>query len=71
MITMTKERLFVEQRPEGDYAVRRPNSGRASAVLPTQAAAINRAREMNPNVAPLVERVRHTSGGKPDQWRKP
>ena len=68
---MPKERLFVEQRPEGDYAVRRPNSGRASAVLPTQAEAIDRAREMNPNVAPLVERVRRTSAGKPDQWRKP
>lgn len=68
---MPSERLFVEQRPEGDYAVRRPNSGRASDVLPTQAEAIERARELNPNVAPLVERVRHTSVGKPDQWRRP
>ncbi len=68
---MANERLFVEQRPEGDYAVRRPNSGRASAVLPTQAEAIERAREINPNIAPLVERVRHTSAGEPDQWRKP
>jgi len=68
---MLDSRLFVEQRPEGDYAVRRPNSGRASAVLPTQAEAIERARELNPHVAPLVERVRHTSAGKPDQWRKP
>ncbi len=65
------DQLFVEQRPDGDYAVRRPNSDRASAVLPTQAEAIDRARELNPNKAPLVERVRHTSGGKPDQWRKP
>jgi hypothetical protein len=68
---MANERLFVEQRHEGDYAVRRPNSGRASAVLPTQAMAIERARELNPKVAPLVERVRHTSAGKPDQWRRP
>jgi hypothetical protein len=68
---MPSERLLVEQRPEGDYAVRRPNSGRASDVLPTQAEAIERARELNPNVAPLVERVRHTSAGKPDQWRRP
>jgi len=68
---MVNNRLFVEQRPEGDYAVRRPNSERASAVLPTQAEAIEKAREMNPKVAPLVERVRHTSAGKPDQWRKP
>ena len=68
---MTTNRLFVEQRPQGDYAVRKPNSERASAVLPTQAEAIERARELNPSVAPLVERVRHTTVGKPDQWRKP
>lgn len=68
---MEKDRLFVEQRPEGDFAVRRPNSDRASAVLPTQAEAIERARELNPGTPPLVERVRHTSIGKPDQWRKP
>ena len=37
---MKQDRLFVERRPEGDYAVRRPNSERASAVLPTQAEAI-------------------------------
>ncbi len=68
---MTTKRLFVEQRPEGDYAVRRPNAQRASDVLPTQAEAIYRARQLNPNIAPLVERVRTTSVGKPDQWRKP
>jgi hypothetical protein len=68
---MTMNRLFVEQRPEGDYAVRRPNSERASAVMPTQAEAIRRARELSPNISPLVERVRRTSVGKPDQWRKP
>jgi hypothetical protein len=68
---MTMNRLFVEKRPEGDFAVRKPNSERASAVLPTQAEAIRRARELNPNVPPLVERVRRTSVGRPDQWRKP
>ena len=62
---------FVEKRPQGDYAVRNPNSQRASAVLPTQAAAIQRAQELNPTGQVLVERVRHTSVGKPDQWRKP
>lgn len=68
---MSKDRLFVERRPQGDYAVRRPNSQRASDVLPTQAEAIARARELNPHTDPLVERVRRTSVGKPDQWRKP
>ncbi len=68
---MDKDRLFVERRPQGDYAVRKPNSERASAVRPTQAEAIERAREINPAKQPLVERVRHTTGGNPDKWRKP
>ncbi len=68
---MPKDRLFVEKRPQGDFAVRRPNAERASAVLPTQGEAISRARELNPRQQPLVERVRHTTGGSPDKWRKP
>jgi Uncharacterized protein conserved in bacteria (DUF2188) len=68
---MSDKRTYVEQRSQGDYAVRRANSERASAVLPTQAKAIERARELSPGVAPHVERVRHTTGGSPDKWRKP
>lgn len=68
---MSDKRLFVERRPEGDYAVRKAHSERASDVLPTQEKAIERAHELNPGQAPHVERVRHTSRGKPDQWRKP
>ncbi|OIR08882.1 hypothetical protein GALL_88760 [mine drainage metagenome] len=67
---MSDKRLFVERRPEGDYAVRKSNSERASDVLPTQAEAIKRAKELNPGASPVVERVRNTPGGKPDQWRK-
>jgi hypothetical protein len=66
-----KDRLFVERRPQGDFAVKKANADRASAVLPTQTEAIKKAREMNPGKAPLVERVRHTTEGKPDKWRKP
>ena len=68
---MVDKRLFVERRPEGDYAVRRPNSERASAVMPTQKEAIERARELSPGQQPHVERVRNTTGGSPDKWRKP
>jgi hypothetical protein len=68
---MSEKRIFVERRPEGDYAVRRADSERASAVEPTQAKAIERARELNPGVAPHVERVRDTSVGGRDKWRKP
>lgn len=64
------KKLIVEQRPEDDYAVRNANSERASDVLPTQAEAIERAKELNPGASPLVERVRNTTGGKPDEGRK-
>lgn len=69
---MSDEKLFVEQRPEGDFAVRRPNSQRASAVLPTQAEAIVKAKELSKGKGDvLVERVRNTKAGRKDKWRKP
>jgi hypothetical protein len=67
---MSNKSLYIERRREGDYAVRKPGSERASAVEPTQAAAIERAFEMIPKAAVHVERVRHTKGGNPDKWRK-
>lgn len=67
---MSKKNVYIERRPQGDYAVRKPGADRASAVESTQAKAIERAREFSPGVAPDVERVRHTNRGKPDQWRK-
>ena len=60
-----KDKLFVEQRPEKDYAVRKGNSERASAVLPTQKEAIERARELNPGHSPDVERVGTRTGENP------
>jgi hypothetical protein len=63
--------LFVEQRDQGDFAVRKGNSDRASAVEPTQKKAIEKARELNPGKAPLVERVRNTKKGGRDKWREP
>jgi hypothetical protein len=63
--------LFVERRQQGDYAVRKPNADRASAVTPTQAEAIQRAKELKPKAVVHVERVRNTNSGNPDKWRKP
>jgi hypothetical protein len=65
------KQLFVERRDEGDFAVRKGNSDRASAVEPTQKKAIEKARGLNPGKAPLVERVRNTKKGGRDKWRKP
>jgi hypothetical protein len=67
---MSDKRLYVEQRSEGDYAVRRANSERASAIEPTQAKAIERAREIEPSAHVHVERVRNTSVGRRDHWRR-
>lgn len=63
--------IFVERRSEGDYAIRKPGSERASDTRETQHKAIERARELNPNGRVLVERVRDTSVGGRDKWRKP
>ena len=68
---MSNKDLFIERRPQGDFAVRRANSERVSTVAPTQAEAIAEARRLEPDATVLVERVRHTSVGKPDKWRKP
>jgi hypothetical protein len=69
---MSDKKVFIERRSEeGDYAVRKPASKRASVVADTQAEAIELAKKMNPDATILVERVRHTSGGQPDKWRRP
>ena len=68
---MVNKNMYVEQRDVGDYAVRRPNSSRASAVLQTQEEAIKRAKELEPGAAVHVERVRNTDVGHRDKWRKP
>ncbi|MGO8932228.1 MAG: DUF2188 domain-containing protein [Terracidiphilus sp.] len=68
---MSKKEIYIERRPEGDYAVRRPGSERASAVERTQGQAIDRGREIAPSAAIHVERQRHTNRGRPDEWRNP
>jgi hypothetical protein len=67
---MTKK-LFIERREDGDYAIRKPNSDRASAILPTQEKAIHKAEKLDPDAVILVERVRDTEAGGRDKWRKP
>jgi hypothetical protein len=69
MVDRDKNQLFVERRPQGDYAVRKPGSSRASDVLPPQRKAIDRARELNTKATPMIERVRNLPTGKPDKWR--
>jgi hypothetical protein len=69
---MSRNQQFIERRSQGDYAVRKPNSDRASVVKPTQREAIDWAQTHNRDDGPiLVERVRDTDRGHPDKWRKP
>ena len=71
MTNKNRDQVYIERRKEGDYAVRRGGADRASAVEPTQKKAIDRAREIAPNLPVHVERVRDTSVGHRDKWRKP
>ena len=65
-------RFFIERREkEGDYAIRRGGADRISDRTDTQAQAIDRAREIDPSAAILVERVRNTNVGGRDKWRRP
>ena len=69
---MSMSRYFIERREdEGDYAIRRPGSDRASGMADTQRQAIEQARRMDPDTAIEVERVRDTNRGGRDKWRKP
>ncbi|WP_083918953.1 DUF2188 domain-containing protein [Rudaea cellulosilytica] len=62
------KKYFVEKRGAGEYAVLKPNAKRASALAATQAEAIRLAKQFG-SEHPDIERVRHTSVGKPDKWR--
>jgi len=71
-VFMPDKRMYVEKRvPEGDYAIRRAGSKRASDVKPTQKKAIKRSKKIEPTSTPRVERVRKTKTGGPDKWRSP
>jgi hypothetical protein len=65
----TQKHYFIEQTGDGRYAVRAKGAERASAIEGSQRAAIQRAKEFNPNDRPDVERVRNTKDGGRDQWR--
>ena len=66
---MSKRNDFYIEQHGDQYKVLRPNAERASAVADTQKAAIERAREIDPNAAVHVERVRDIGPGR-DKWRK-
>lgn len=64
----TNKTYFVEPREEG-YAVMAEDAERASALTRTQAQAIAKAKQLNPNKKPHIARVEDTTKGKPDKFR--
>ena len=66
---MSKKGIYVEPRPQGDYAVRKEGSTRASATTSTQKEAIARAKELAPDGDIHVARVRKGGDG-PDKFRE-
>ena len=61
--------LFIEQHEDG-YAILRGGVKEPLAVEPTQDAAIEKARKLDPDAAIHVERVRNVEGGGRDKWRR-
>ena len=61
--------LFIEQHQDG-YAILRGGVKEPFAVEPTQDAAIEKARKLDPDAAIHVERVRNVEGGGRDKWRR-
>jgi hypothetical protein len=70
-VKMGKKEYFIEKTEQGEFAIRKPNSQRASAVEATQKKAIEKANQLDPDATIHAERVRHTEGGNPDKWRNP
>ena len=61
--------LFIEQHNDG-YAILRGSVEKPLAVEPTQDAAIEKARKLEPDAAIHVVRVRNVEGGGRDKWRR-
>ena len=66
---MADNRMFIERRPEGDYAVRKPDFG----ACERGAADAGRGDRLGATAGRrrFVERVRKTDRGHPDKWRRP
>lgn len=59
---MSAHRRIVQQRSDGDWEVRKPGADRASAVTPTQADGISRARDILAHNGGGELQVRGTNG---------
>jgi len=65
----TNKTYYIEPREHG-YAVVAENAEKASALTRTQAQAIAKAKQLNPDKKPHIARVEDTTKGKPDKFRR-
>ncbi|MDE2057379.1 MAG: DUF2188 domain-containing protein [Patescibacteria group bacterium] len=64
------KKIFVEREGPKTYKIYQGSAKKEVGGARTQGTAIEKAQKMNPDEL-LVERVRNTDVGHPDQWRKP
>lgn len=62
------EEYFIERGEDGIYRVLKPNAKHASATAKTQAEAVAKAKQLNPDATIHIARVRKVGPG-PDKWR--
>jgi uncharacterized protein YdaT len=70
MPNRNKNAFYVEPHKDGGYSVTKGGANRASDIKDTQKEAVQRAHQIDPNAPVHIARVRHTSKGDPDQYRK-
>lgn len=66
----SRRQVFIERRDDGKYEVKHAREKDPGIVRGTQGEAIDAARRQYPGVRPDVERVRNTTRGHRDKWRK-
>jgi len=66
----SRRNVFIERRDDGKYEVKHAHDRNPGIVRDTQREAIDAARRRYPGSRPDVERVRNTTGGHRDKWRK-
>lgn len=65
----TEKHYFIEQNPDGKYAVKAKGANRSSGLFDTQNQAESYANKLNFGDHPDVERVKNVTTGGRDQWR--
>jgi hypothetical protein len=66
---MSKDKIFVEPRPDGGFGAKHEHGQRSVVVAPTQGKVIDQVKEKYPEATVHVARVRNVGPG-PDKFRK-